>query len=472
MAKKTRLKKGKSGDAAQFITRSQALRKLKLSLSEFRRLCILKGIFPKEPKKFFKGVNKTYYTKKDINFLSNEKLLKKFMEMKTYDKKILKAKMKKEKYDQQKLIENKPTYNLNHIIKERYPKFTDAIQDLDDCLSLVSIFANLPKFDALKISEQKTILSQKLLREFYLYTAISQSFRKGFLSIKGIYLSTEILGNKVTWLCPFNHPQKIAYDVDYDIMSSFLELYLTLLKFVNIKLFKEIGIAYPPPEENSDLVLFGFNSLEIRAFQEKYKNMHQDALIKTKEEINVQSEEWKKIVEKEEENKKINNLFKDYIFYISREVNKEIFGLIILSCGGVYGDDSDSSAFKEDDKRITHYIVDKPKEFIEIRKNKEYVQPQWIFDCVNKRTILPVGNYAPDKKLPPHISPFYEVDDEGKYIYENEEEEIKETNENKTTTDNKKEVKDLREMMLSNNKKKLLKKIREEQLKKKKKTNK
>ncbi len=51
-------------------------------------------------------------------------------------------------------------------------------------------------------------------------------------------------------------------------------------------------------------------------------------------------------MEIEKENKLLKNLFKNCVFFISREVPNDIFALAIMSCGGVYGDDSDNSAFQ------------------------------------------------------------------------------------------------------------------------------
>jgi len=38
----------------------------------------------------------------------------------------------------------------------------------------------------------------------------------------------------------------LPFDVDYKVMSTFLEFYRALLKFVNFKLFTDLGQKYPP----------------------------------------------------------------------------------------------------------------------------------------------------------------------------------------------------------------------------------
>ena len=98
----------------------------------------------REPKKKTKGQNKTYYHVKDINFLAHEPLLEKFRALRAYERKIKKAKAKKAHHAVDRLEERKPQYGLDHLVKERYPSFVDAIRDLDDPLTLVHLFALLP----------------------------------------------------------------------------------------------------------------------------------------------------------------------------------------------------------------------------------------------------------------------------------------------------------------------------------------
>jgi len=123
--KKKKKKKGERGAAANYITRNRAIKKLQISLADFRRLCILKGIYPREPKNK-KKVNKgstaprTFYYVKDIKYLAHEPILEKFREYKTFAKKLKKALGKKEFDSAKSLEENKPEYTLDHLVKERY----------------------------------------------------------------------------------------------------------------------------------------------------------------------------------------------------------------------------------------------------------------------------------------------------------------------------------------------------------------
>lgn len=99
------------------------------------------------------------------------------------------------------------------------------------------------------------------------YIIASKSLRKCFISIKGYYFQAEIKGQKVTWVMP----HKLAYqvyislyyqfideqntiffhfktpdDVDFRIMSTFVEFYSIMLGFVNFKSYSDIGLIYPP----------------------------------------------------------------------------------------------------------------------------------------------------------------------------------------------------------------------------------
>jgi pescadillo protein len=83
-------KKHNSGLEASFIGRSRCLRMLQLPLKDFRRLCILKGIYPREPIGRVPGDKKgqTFYHIKDIRAIAHEPVMEKFREFRAFMKKV------------------------------------------------------------------------------------------------------------------------------------------------------------------------------------------------------------------------------------------------------------------------------------------------------------------------------------------------------------------------------------------------
>ena len=94
MVSNLKQKRGARGGAALYATRNQALAKLQLRLPDFRRLCILKGVHPREPKRKTAGQNKTYYHVKDIAFLAHEPLLAAFRAARAHRRKVRRAQAK------------------------------------------------------------------------------------------------------------------------------------------------------------------------------------------------------------------------------------------------------------------------------------------------------------------------------------------------------------------------------------------
>jgi pescadillo protein len=273
-------KKGQSGQAKNYITRTQAVKKLQLSLPDFRKLCIWKGIYPREPRSRKKvsrsaTASTTFYYTKDIQYLLHEPLLQKFRDQKVLEKKISRALGRGDVGDAARLERNaarpdktgKPRYTLNHVIRERYPTFIDALRDLDDCLSMLFLFANLPSTSA--VPAKMIARCERLCLEFEHYLITSHSLRKSFLSIKGIYYQASIQGEDILWLVPYKFNQRVVGDVDFRIMGTFVEFYMTLLGFVNYRLYTAVGLKYPPKfdqlkdDQGAELGAFALEGVNI-----------------------------------------------------------------------------------------------------------------------------------------------------------------------------------------------------------------
>ncbi|KAM8817098.1 pescadillo homolog isoform 2-T2 [Rhynchonycteris naso] len=427
-------KKYERGSATNYITRNKARKKLQLSLPDFRRLCILKGIYPHEPK-HKKKVNKgstaarTFYLLKDIKFLLHEPIVNKFREYKVFVRKLRKAYGKSEWNTVERLKDNKPNYKLDHIVKERYPTFTDALRDLDDALSMCFLFSTFPRTG--KCHVQTIHLCRRLTVEFMHYVIAARALRKVFLSIKGIYYQAEVLGQPIVWITPYAFSHDHPTDVDYRVMATFTEFYTTLLGFVNFRLYQSLNLHYPPKLEgqaHTDAKSHEDSyALDSESFMEKLAALSASlarVVVPAEEEAEVdefpadgmkaQEEDRRKELEAQEKHKK---LFEGLKFFLNREVPREALAFIIRSFGGNVSWDKSlciGATYDVTDSCITHQIVDRPGQQTPAI-GRYYVQPQWVFDSVNARLLLPVADYFPGVQLPPHLSPFVS-EKEGDYV--------------------------------------------------------
>ncbi|TPX39439.1 hypothetical protein SeLEV6574_g07209 [Synchytrium endobioticum] len=449
--------------AALYISRTSAVKKLQISLALFRRLCILKGIYPREPSNKKKAgggstAPRTFYYRKDIQYLLHEPVLAKLRQLKTHTRKVKKAIAKREFSTLKVLESHRPEYGLSHIIKERYPSFHDALRDLDDALSTINLFATL-HVENYVIKPANVEECRRLATEFQLYVIHSRLLRKAFVSIKGIYYQAEVQGQLITWIVPHAFSQNTPSDVDFRVMATFLELYTSLVGFVNYKLFTDLGVVYPlVVDRDMDRQAGGLDSFLVRskplmigddgtsplyeagsesrinenddtkAPQLVLPTMEEDDSQDTDEEDGVKVEKAvatdsmpTPVLESDElpqldalnrkvvEDNQLTQLFATAVFYINREVPRSLMEFVIKCFGGSVGWDKTAGAgspFDIDNAKITHHIIDRPMTGVKLHDRRVYIQPQWVFDCVNAARLVDTRPYAPGETLPPHLSPF------------------------------------------------------------------
>uniref|UniRef100_A0AC35U3X4 Pescadillo homolog n=1 Tax=Rhabditophanes sp. KR3021 TaxID=114890 RepID=A0AC35U3X4_9BILA len=408
-------KKFTAGEAVSYITRTKALEKLQLTLDEFNRLVILKGIYPREPRNKItanKGISTStiFYNNKDIKFLANEPLVNTLRDYNAFIKKVAKAKGRNEREKVTRLQEKEPEFNVQHLVKERFPTFDMAVRDLDDCLSVVFAFATLARDT--KIGKNLIEECKKLSSEFMHYVIEAKALRKTFISIKGIYYQAEIMGEKVTWIVGHERPIGEVTGVDFSIMNNFADFYVTALRFVNFKLFKNIGLFYPPQFIDAKIKK---NDLDDE--EKVYSLAKPLAKVEQEEELVLDDfgdETASAVAEQVAERLKLKTLFQNNVFFLNREVSKESLAFLIRSAGGeVSWETCIANPMSAEDKRITHHVIDRP--LGETKITRAYIQPQWVFDSFNAKTCLPIDKYMPGAVLPSHLSPFVE-DKIGDYI--------------------------------------------------------
>lgn len=367
-------------------------------------------------------------------------------ETKSYAKKVARYTRKRDFAKVQSLEEHlKPQYSLDHLIKERYPTFADALRDLDDALSMLYLFAALPNTSNIAMSrDEKRMalapgheqlnfahISAALLREFEAYLIKERCVRRTFISIKGIYYQAEIMNQTVTWIVPHERTTPVPSDVDFRVMHTFLEFYQTLLGFVNFKLFSRVGWSYP-------LAPTMLRKSEADDESAQYRPV-------------LLLEDLPKVQGEDAPVSESSKLFGNLTFFLSREVPRHSLALLIQSAGGSLGWEclDESSPISEDSPVITHHVIDRPN-LAKMYADRVYIQPQWIFDSINAGKLLDPSLYRIGAQLPPHMSPFMRTEETETEVEASEEQEGQQQQEGLSA-----EQKKLAVSMLSKKKKKL-----------------
>lgn len=252
-----------------------------------------------------------------------------------------------------------------------------------------------------------------------LYCTVSKSFKKAFLSIKGIYYQAEIMGVNITWVSPYQFTQKMPFDIDYNVMNTFLDFYKSLLRFVHYKLFTEVGLNYPPKrmdlksKDGSKIHLKEVKEMQAVALEKLYGKDARDKKDISEEFMNTP--EYAQMIQREQEMEKVRNLFAKNVFFLNREVPRYSLEFLIPAFGGEFGYEGEESMYKADNKAITHHIMDRNinASKMQFDVKRDYIVPQWVYDCINHQIQLPASQYKPGSPPPAHLSPFVDNKLEG-----------------------------------------------------------
>ena len=356
----------------------------------------------------------------------------------------------------------------------------DALRDLDDALSMLFLFANLPSTS--EVPAKVIARCHRLTTEFEHYLIRTHSLRKSFLSIKGIYYEATIQGQDILWLVPYKFVQRTGGDIDYRIMATFVDFYTTLLGFVNFRLYTSIGLVYPPKfdakseEQGAELGAYHFEgrneneqkqiegAVDIESNEKAQAEADRILALPAEEQspddttTNGQAEadegeeqpqtaldQFAPIDDKADDLLQpsltadattAGQLFEPFTIFLSRETPRHALEFIMRSfgCKRMGWDTSlgdPGSYCSQDDKRITHQIIDRPdlplpsppatdgeaevdenQDDVVVRQSNErvpgriYVQPQWVWDSINAGQLQRPDLYAPGATLPPHLSPW------------------------------------------------------------------
>lgn len=356
----------------KFVSRNTAIERLKLKPKSFDRLCVLNGIYPvvSDSKHSYDVQDGWYYKIDDVKKLYYSNGYNVLNQ--NFKKELKRAKfIKGENVERVNRIVDEEM-NFVEIVKSKFPSFGSSLEDLGNSIK------NLYLIKVLDIDNDKWD-AKKYLTSFENFLIDRGLISAAFLSKKGMYFSFNCEKIIIMWFVPYP---------GYNLADFVEEKQDIPEKRKNIDLdFMEFGNFTDGESDSSqDLDVNDDSKMDISLL--KYGLplycMH----------LNLCIFKLEKILS----NHKKNTFFENITFHIVTKSIYDQIRLVIECCGGIIEDYDNAEII------ITEVVTD-------ANYKKSYVQPQYIFDCLNQSKKLIVDDYIVGKTCPAHKSPFPNVMD-------------------------------------------------------------
>ncbi|TBU14034.1 ribosomal biogenesis protein [Ordospora colligata] len=367
----------------KFISKSLVMKNLKLQDREFDRLVTLCGVHPYIPKNRQKvdEENGFYYKVYDANKLIHSHVYKTMMKNKSIES--IKKRYEGTGFEYKIANLRYKEYNYVDLIKDKYKTFAESVDGLNVTMSNLYLARMLGLYKD----------SDNVIKNFEDFVIAKRLLECSFMSKSGIYNQISIGKIRVTWFVPYPGAslQEIIEEKK-DIPRGFRWKELTFLDFVSSS-DDESSSSESEMEEivNDDSKI----DISLLSYSLPLLDMHFKLVLyklgKLHEPCSV---DHSKIVATDKA-----GIFSGILFWIDIVAVGECLRLIVPCLGGkvVGRDEKADVCVCESADEVNEGVI--------------YVQPQYVFDCLNRKEKLDHIEYCVGKVLPKHVSPFRSIED-------------------------------------------------------------
>jgi len=400
------------------INRTLALRKLGIKSKIFDWLCFVLGVVSFIPRKLGKKAKNYYLNFKSLNIIKDSMILKKIQYIQKWKNKLKRRIKKLNTYKVDTPSEQMPTYDLDEVIKKRFPDFSNAFEIFYE--SFILYFLEVGFNSNILFKENRFNVRNLFCFETTNLLTTKAMIRKLFRSRDSLHFEAILGGKRRIFIIPnnFNSYKRIARFEIY-LYEFFENIYhIVLKKFILLRKRKNLYQINRIQFEN-----FAYIFLDLKRFyvNPKKKSIHGNISISKFSRFNeyptisTNKEQFIKLVSAWAYSKNIlfhykNNIFSKIVF--SKSMIKKYVDVKFL----LFSNSSLISDIKNE-HFITHIFSDK----LIAKKSLTscIINLKWISDLMAFRSKI---LYCPQNYLGiniKRINPFY-IEKKSSYIFCNE----------------------------------------------------